>query len=359
MRFSWQWYPIVTLVAALASACGSSADSKPITGTGGSPGAGGTSGGGAGGTAGGGGTGGTDSGTSDPCMAAPNPGETAICVTLHPESITPENDPTLDERGVLAVQVFATATPPLDTSSASVALAQYVAPPQGSTTEFALADVTPVRLAGAFPATVYVRALFIDAPGATTIGAGFWLGGFDVTNGIQQVAPLLPVNLQVGQANALDMDLKALRRLTATVHLATTPVGDGQGPLQVFAVSGSDITKNPPVFGYASFPCVDLPGADAILQGFVIGPGPYWITAVLNDLLLPGVLPPGAAVSLDVTSTSVTIPTQLVLAPTDYTPSATVDLNYTIPASNPDGGALPPNSCAVLFPPPTDAGTGG
>ena len=335
------------------------------TGGAASPGAGGTAGQGNGGTASGGGgmaaaggsvaaggsaaAGGAGGTTPGGCAAPADRKQTAMCVTLAPESITPQSDPALDEKGVFLLEVFDTPTPPQKDAS-SVALIERVVPANPGTGEVSLSAIPMQRLVGTLPAVVYVRAVFVDNPARLAQGAAFgwgaWVGGIELGDGFQDKEPILPVKVTVGQGNALTLQLVALRRLTVKVHASATPVGDGQGPLTAVVAGGADAAKKPPAFGLARAACADI-SKDVTLTGFVIGKGPYWITGVLNDLGLPGDLPPGALAALDVTATAVTIPQMLTYAAGDYTPTASIDLSYVVPLTA-DAGGVPPNSCADL-----------
>lgn len=371
----------VVLACTWAAACGGGAEHEAsgdedagdgATASGGAAGAGGSSSGGStqtgdasatGGASQSGGAGNSDSGSEGGlpdggalCMAQPGPGRTAICVTLNPEDITAESDPAFDKSGVLVVQVFdnphpADGDPPLD---------QIRLPRAGQTGEISLDDLRPLRLAGAFPTTVYLRALFVDNPNPTRkIEVGTWIGGLNTADGLQENEPLLPVTLQPGVANAVTLDLVAFRQLTVTVHASATPVGDGQGPLAVIVVNSNDPSSGdggkPQPYGFAEAACADVTQGDVTVTGVLVGSGPYWITGILKDLGGTEDLPAGSLAALSVGST-VTIPTQLTMTATDYTPSATIDLGYVVPLPV-DAGAVPPNSCSDLSP-ASDAGIG-
>jgi hypothetical protein len=380
MRARWAlWAVLATSGVALAACGGSSADGsfgKSDSGGGASPGSSG-GGGGGGGKAGGAGqvgsggsagsagasaapgTGGALAGDPGPCPAPTAAGTTRICLTLSPEKITPKADPALDERGILVVQVFDTPTPP-DKNAGQIALAERVFPKDAVLggadgavgPEIALGDLKEMRFENAFPATVYIRAFFVDNPEILgkkdgSLGYGVWLGGVNLADGITDKEPLTAVPLNVGQGNAVNLSLTAFRRLKVTVHRTVTALGDGQGPLNVIAVNNADPAKKPPAFGFATHKCADVVAGDVTLNGFVVGAGPLWAVGVLNDLGSKGDLPPGALASLDVTPTTYRIPTELAYAATDYVVDATINLNYVIPWDA-DAGPIPPNSCADL-----------
>jgi hypothetical protein len=295
---------------------------------------------------------GGSAGTPTDCVPPADKKQTSLCVTLVPEKITAETDPGLDKKGALVVQVFDTSTPPAKNASA-VALAERVLPANPGTAEVALDTIPMQRLVGTFPAVVYVRAIFVDdntalAAGAT-LGAGAWVGGINLDDGLQKNDPVLPVDVMVGQGNAIDMPLTALRRLTVKVHASATPVGDGQGPLAAVVVNNAEATKKPPLFGAASSACADV-SKDVTLTGFVVGKGPYWVTGALNDLGLPGDFPPGTLAAVDVMGSKATIPQMLTFKADAYSVSTSIDLTYAVPWPM-DAGPLPPNSCADLAKP--------
>jgi hypothetical protein len=268
-------------------------------------------------------------------------------VTFAPEVINVQANPALDGRGTLILQVFDTPTPPEKNPPALVERLLPINPKN----ELSISNLPVERLVGKLPATVYVRALFIDNPAllvpGTALTYGAWVGGVDLTKGFLTKEPLTAVPVQIGQGNALTLPLSALRKLTVTVHASATPIGDGQGKLAIIAVNGADPTKKPPAFGYAVDACADVVAGDVTLTGFVIGAGPYWVTGILNDLGLPGDLPPGSLSALDLTGGKVRIPKELVIGPGDYSPSVKIDLGFVSPLPA-DAGAPGPNSCADL-----------
>jgi hypothetical protein len=323
-----------------ASAAGGSSGANA---SGGAPGAGGSAEGGLG-------TGGT-SAEGGPCAPPALATDTALCLRFSPETIVPRADKALDEWGVLVVQVFDTPNPP-DKNASQVALAERVLPANSASGgEIALSALRPMRLVHAFPSTVYVRAFFVDNPDVLAQGNkiawGVWVGGVNLADGIQKNEPLLPVPLEVGRGNLLDLTLTALRRLDVTVKTTATPIGDGQGKLDVIAVDKPDPGKKPAVFGSASTPCADVTAGDVTLTGVVVGDGPYYVTGVLNDLGTPGDLPPGSLVSLEPTDGGFQIPTELTYGKGNYRPSVTIDLNYVVPLGA-DAGTPGPNSCRAL-----------
>jgi hypothetical protein len=377
MRIGRRVVGIGVIGGALAASCGSDSTNNPFSGSdagdasvanggassgGSTSGSGGSAGLGMGGsTAGDGGaaTGGSaaggvtasggSAGAPNDCVPPADKKQTSLCVTLVPERITAESDPGLDKKGTMVVQVFDTSTPP-DKNASAIALAERVLPANPGTSEVAIDNIAMQRLVGTFPAVVYVRAIFVDdstrlAPGAT-LGPGAWIGGINLNDGLQDKDPVLPVDVKVGQGNAIDLPLVALRKLTVKVHASATPVGDGQGPLAALVVNSAEPAKKPPLFGAATSACADIT-SDVTLTGFVVGKGPYWVTGALNDLGLPGDFPPGTLAAVDVMGNKATIPQTLTFKADAYAVSTSIDLSYAVPWPM-DAGPLPPNSCADL-----------
>ena len=317
----------------------------------GQPGSGGSNAGGIG-QSGAGGSSGTGGVSSDAgvCPAPANANETAICMTFSPEDIRAENDPALDKRGVFVVQIFDMPNPPKQNAGA-VALFERVLPANSASGgQIALDALRPIRAVAAFPDTVYVRAIFVDNPGpfgSGDLGYGAWVGGVNFLDGIQKDEPLVAVSLLHGQGNVVDVPLVALRKLDVTVHLAATPIGDGQGPLAVVVVNDEDPTKKPPPVGIAVGPCVNVASGDVHLTGFFVGSGAHWVTGILKDLGGGADIPPGALAALSVNGQTYRLPTRIDVAPNAYTASATINLTFVSPLPA-DAGAVPPNSCADL-----------
>jgi hypothetical protein len=270
-------------------------------------------------------------------------------VTISPEAIAFLSDPDFDGKGLLTVGVFSDAHPTVDAGLAAVLLPS----PDAGTADggAALVDlsmpVKPVRFE--LPAaTVYVRAIFIDNPASLadggTLQAGWWIGGLDLSMGIED-APLVPVSLTAGQATNITIDLIALRKLTVTVSREPnlTPAGNGQGPLTITAVNTSAIgSSGTYLFGAAESPCADVSGDAGVtgvsVPGWVIGTGPYWLVATLDDFGAGGSFPAGGMFSLLVDGGVYAIPAQdeIAYAAGAYQVTGTAKLTYVNPY---DGGA--------------------
>jgi hypothetical protein len=280
---------------------------------------------------------GSGMGTTPPasCTAAPDATHAAVCVSAHPEAIDySTTDPSFDGKGVLWVAAYQS---PLATP-ASLLKETYVGSAKAPVD---LRALQAVRLDGIAPGTVYLRVVMFDgtfAP-AEPPSAGWWVGGYDLKGGIEN-APLLPVTTKAGAASKLDIDLVLLRKLTVTVRReqVVLPVGDGRGPLRAIAspTDSLDTQTSIPYFGEAGAKCGDLSSAanSAALSGYVVGKGPYWIFAVLDDFGVGGLGPDGSLVSIaGTTPTAILLPQENV---TDYAPrsptvSVSVMLNTGVP----------------------------
>jgi hypothetical protein len=238
-----------------------------------------------------------------PCAPPSDPSKAAMCITITPEAIKFLSDPNFDGKGELVAQVFDTDTPDLPDGGSVMALTT-----QGPTQVDLSQPVPVIRFDGLPPTAVYARAVFVDTVMPTSnLAAGFWLGGYDLSNGIQNQTKVLPTTLSAGSGTGVTMHLVALRDLTVTISLATTPAGNGEGPA-VFVVTQSQTpSTGSALFGLGKNPCARVDGQrTADLTGFVLGKGPYYVAAVLDDFGLGdgGVsLPPGSLTSLELTST--------------------------------------------------------
>jgi hypothetical protein len=342
--------------AAAGTGGGGSGGAGASSGSGGSDGSGG-SGGASGGSAGSGGTG-TDAGG---CAAPSNASRAALCLTLAPETIAFESDPRLDGSGVLIVDIHNTPQPDALSGGPDVLpLIRLVHPPQpdgGVPVETSIRNVPELRFDD-LPATVYVRAFFVDnfemfAREATTYGV--WLGGYDLSVGLVERPPIQAVQLAAGAGRSHTLPMIALRRLRATLALApgVTPLDDGQGPAAVVAVRSATELENAQLFGTAGAPCVKLgAGSTAELTGILIGSGTFFLSAGIDDFNVGGGLPAGGLIALDVNGTEYSLPaaTRVVAGPTAYTVTHTVPLNLVVPLG--DGGAPPPYACPI-----SDAGS--
>jgi hypothetical protein len=250
----------------------------------------------------------SDAGTTG-CAAPSVPTNAALCVTISPESIAFLSDPRFDGKGLLTVGVYSNAHPADDAGLAPSVLLPSVDAGVGD------AGISLVDLSRPVPAvrfevaatTAFVRAIFIDDPASLADGgglqAGWWVGGLDLSHGIDN-APLVPVALTAGAVTNLTVDLMALRQLTLTVSRdpSVTPAGNGQGPLQAIAVNTTILSDaGTYLFGVGQLACADVSGdAEATVPGWVVGNGPYWIAATLDDFGVGGSFPAGGLFSLEI-----------------------------------------------------------
>jgi hypothetical protein len=249
-----------------------------------------------------------------PCAPPTSAAQAALCVSLTPEMITFLADPAFDGKGLLVVQVFSRAHPDDDAGDASIAgpllfPAQDGGASDGGFAQIDLSQPLPqIRFDGLPATTVYARAIFVDDPSTIASGqiqAGWWIAGLDLTDGLDK-APLKPVVLAAGAGTFDSLGLVAFRKLTTAVSLApgVVPAGNGQGPITTIVVDtatpgGGDSGTR--LFGSGSLKCGNVsdsgPG-DASVPGFVIGKGPYWLAASLDDYGVGTSFPPGALISL-------------------------------------------------------------
>jgi hypothetical protein len=275
------------------------------------------------------------------CAPPSDPTKAALCVTLTAETVQfLASDPQFDGKGLLLVAVQASAMPDGGPAVAPPA----ILPDLDAGGDAGLVDLSQpipsVRIDGIPPATVYPQAIFIDDPGAglKTPAPGWWLGGYDFSNGLQG-APLTPVTLQAGTAATVSIHLRALRALSLQVSTSVTPAGNGQGPLKVLVIDGNSVAPDSGTrawgFGTADCAnCVADGGAKAV--ALFLGSGPYYTVPVLDDFGLGGDFPPGAMTSLD-PDAGLTVPAANEFnAGNAYVFSQAVKLNFVGPP--PDGG---------------------
>jgi hypothetical protein len=287
--------------------------------------------------------------TPDPCAPPSDPTKSALCLEVAPEAITfVPGDPAQDGIGVLFVRLFSSPRPDVD-GGTPFALGDAVTIPAqpdggveaGVNTMSLSNPIAPVRFDG-LPSRVYARALFVDDFSQfRALGAGWWIGGLDLSNGLTD-APLLPIDLEAGRGKTVRVDLRALRKLTVNVTRApaVSPAGNGQGPLRLFAVEGNKLGPGLKVFGTAMNPCGDVSGASAaVASGWVIGPGPYYLAGWLDDFDRGGSgIPSGALTSLSFAGGAPELPAanRVLYAPSAYSISHAVEMNFVIPT---DAGA--------------------
>lgn len=276
--------------------------------------------------------------------APPNLAMAALCLSFTHDALSfLAADPSFDGKGLLAIDVHDTANPDAPDGGSLPALAGTFS---GDAGEIDLASpLTPVRFDGLPPGIVYPRAIFVDSRDTQNVGAGWWLGGYDLTHGLQKPALLRPVTLAAGVGTSITIDLTALRGLGVTLTRSAAPVGNGEGPAAVIVTPSPTPGDGGTLFGFATAPCANLAAADAsaAARGFVFGAGPYYAVGLLDDFSAdasPG-LSPGAMTSLALVDGSLTSPAsaQLQYAAGSYVVQKTLDLDFVVPA--PEAGPDP------------------
>ena len=303
----------------------------------------------------GGGAGGGPPDASSPCEPPLDPTRAAICVQMVPEPIAFEADADFDGRGTLLVQVFDRPDPELPDGGHITPLAEAAL---GTPDALDLGDPIPVIRFDELPTTVYVRAVFVDGDPDDFPAPGFWLGGLDVSQGLEDRPQLSAVNLTAGAGKTVSVPLLALRRLRVDVGLAPTATAfdDAQGPAE-FLVTATREVDGAALFGFGRTACANVGGGrTATIEGLFVGAGPYFLLATLDDFALGtsgGTLPPGSLTTLedDGTGTLVVSAATSFTAPSDaYSHTVAVELTHALgigdasaPASfscDADGGAM-------------------
>jgi hypothetical protein len=287
-----------------------------------------------------------------PCAPPSDPTKAAICITLTHDALSfLAADPSFDGKGLLAIDVHDTANPDAPDGASLPALTGEVfpSPDAGDGGEIDLASPLPfVRFDGLPAGIVYPRAIFVDSRDTQKLGAGWWLGGYDLTGGLRTPVLLHPVTLSAGAGSTVTINLTALRALGVTLTRSVAPIGNGQGPATVIVTPTAMPTDASALFGLATAPCANLAAADATAtaNGFVFGSGPYYAVGVLDDFTADAApaLPPGALTSLSLVDGSVTSPpsARLQYAAGAYSVQQALDLDLVVPL--PDAG-VDPVSC--------------
>ena len=286
-----------------------------------------------------------DSGSSSeagpPCAPPADPTKSALCLTLVPESIAFTSDPSFDGKGWLIAQIFDSTLPDYPDGGQKPDLASAELPPglpDGGTID--ISQPIPVLRFDGLPSTVYVRAVFFDNPNPPTpVGAGTWLAGYDLQNGIHSQLALVNQALTPGSGTSISLPLTALRQMVVTLDRAVTPAGNGEGPAEVVATPDQSPSSGSPIFGLGTSPCSRVDGTNtAQVSGLVIGKGPYWVAADLDDFGLSdggAGLPPGSLTSLDFVDGGYLLPAanQLTYAANAYQVALTVSLNVVVPGA--------------------------
>ncbi len=340
--------------------------------TGGTVGAGGSTDAGTGGsskggadTGAGGGTTTLDSGAPDaevdsgppPCAAPEKPSDARICLTWDPEVINATADPRMNLQGTMIVAIYDTDNP----GPTTVPLFSTIYPPLDSMgkpvdTDLATLPEIDANIAHTDPdaggRTVYLRALFVDNAqwflNKTVLTYGMFVGGFDLTQGVNPPPKLRPITLTTGKGVLHSTHLTAFKRFTTKVGLADTviPADDAQGPISVGAFNVSAPSMQP-VLGGVQLPCTDLKKGPVDVTGFLYGTGDFWIVAQLDDFNKGGLSMPGSIVSLGGGANfQSALPSQKVtVAAGDYAAAdiPLISLNVVVPGST----GFAPYACPV------------
>lgn len=222
--------------------------------------------------------------------------------------------------------------------------------------------------------TAYILTYFIDNPAGfqalqqNTLTYGMFVGGLDLTQGIQPVPPVRPVTLTAGQGTIVKQYLTVMRKFDSVVVRA--PVlpdggllppaagGDGTGTLLIGAYRQAPVGTTQ-VFGGSLYPCVDIiREAPYPVTGFFYTPtggGDTWFTGDLNDFGDQTTAPPKGSmvsVALDDAGAQVIPDTQKVTV-------GTSDYAVTIPFIALTAATQPPSGPDLLNCPflPPDAST--
>jgi hypothetical protein len=294
---------------------------------------------------GGGGADGVAADAAPSCAPPTDATKAALCVSFTHDALSfLASDPSFDGKGLLAIDVHDTANPDAPDGGSLPALAGMIFPMTDGGAEIDLSGSLPAVRFDALPAGVaYPRAIFVDSRNTQKVGAGWWLGGYDLSSGLRTPALLQPVTLTAGAGTAVTINLTALRGLGVALTRSVAPVGNGQGPATVVLSADLAPVDGGPLFGFASAACANLGAADASAPatGFVLGAGPYYAIGVLDDFGDGGGLPPGALTSLELLDGSITSPAsaRLQYAASAYVVQRALDLELAVPA--PDAGPDP------------------
>jgi hypothetical protein len=346
-----------------------------------------------------------------PCGMPTSPAVARACVVITGvDQVTAATQPDgaadtdLDNMGTLLIYAFAVPDPADGGADGGVAspIAQPIAypPPDDAGLFTQEIPVSALTSLGPIPVdvpvtTAYILTYFIDNPAGFTALAqnsltyGMYVGGLDLSQGIQPVPAVRAVTLTAGQGTIVNQYLTVMRKFSTAVVRAPLPLpdggevllppaagGDGTGTLLIGAYRQAAV-GTPQVYGGALVPCVDIiHQAPYPVSGFFYTPTPStwtsdaggdtWFSGELNDFGDQTTIPPAGSmvsVALDDAGTQVIPSTQmLMVGATDYAvtipfvaftattppPSSGIDFLHC-PYPPPDAG-LDANSDA-----PTDA----
>lgn len=216
------------------------------------------------------------------------PGDTsrgALCLNLAPAQITVSpGDEDLDGMGVLVVSAFTESSIDL-AGEVPTPLETFTFPESG---EISISELPSIRFGDLPPGAVYVLAQFWDNPDETALSqisrGGAWLGGLDLSNGF--TGDLTEFTVDAGGARSITLPMRAVRRLVVSASLGpdVSAFDDANGWLEWAAYTTPNPTASTVPIGRGVRACATLlTGGPTTSQGFVIGSGPHFIVATLDD----------------------------------------------------------------------------
>jgi hypothetical protein len=285
---------------------------------------------------------GTDAPVPPACAPPTEAATAAVCLRFDPEQLDLiVGNEAYDGNGVLIVQVYDTPVPEPEGGPDVQPLAEVVVPDQtgGPATMGVYDPWEPVRF-DALPATVYVRALFVDnfaAFSGNDLSAGVWLGGYELAKGLL-VGGLEPVALTVGEGTEVVVPMTALRsmRVTLTKSMFVQPKGNGEGPAGFLLVDTAQVTASSTIWGVGQTPCATIHSASGIaLEGVFLGEGDFWGLGYLDDYGtgMEGGISAGTMVNLTLVGGQPVLPdaARITVPPGAYRVEAKLELTGTVP----------------------------
>lgn len=297
-----------------------------------------------------------DTGDADasvvPCDPPTDPSFGAMCLTLEAENVSlVPGDPELDGNGRLMVLVLD--SPGFDDfGPTGNVLADYTTVAATTEGAYSLPDLRFDYL----PLHVYVLTVHYDNEGEFGVfpnirRGGAWVGGIDTSLGFHHLS-LEEIELPPGQGTHVHQKLGAMRRLNVEVQPNVTPSDDGQGRLVWTAYPMPTILDGTAWLGHGNpDSCVDVTAGPVRVEGVVLGPGPHFVVATLDDYnqlmgpyesLLPGTIP-GSMVSGSQGAPgvwNVPVGDSVEMMPSDYVADLSILLQEVVPQSG-----LQPYAC--------------
>jgi hypothetical protein len=306
-------------------------------GVGGQAGAGASAGAADGGA---GGAGGAAGGAT--CVPPTDPTKAALCLDFDPELVelgTTQND---DGVGRLLIQIFDTNNPVFGVTEPLV---------QVTRSGQLVTSLASERFDG-LPSRVFVRTALVDRADAAVYieyggkAPGTWLGGYDFRDGDSDTLRLEGIELTPGAGTSVTQALTVLRSLTVTVSTSATPAHDGIGPAVFFPLQSNVVLFGiTPSYGIGWNECADVSdGTTTDIEGYVIGPGDFYLLTVLDDLMTPEEDFDGFMLSAPALASPLILGDgqKVTFGPTQYSASTELDLNLVAPV---DSGKTPQTSC--------------